>query len=498
MPNGAATSPEHAARIVGRSIDLEAVSRTISGGAKAVRCFDLLPGGTKARVVWGRPAEAVDLDLKTGQYVATSLRPETFKTGCPRLSPDSARVIYTEGGENAPRIMIGLAPDGHDPQPVTEGSFPVWLPSGKEFVYSFDRRRGAMFSLPATRLLFKDTEPLEKKIQDIAVSERGDRIAFLFLDTHQASTVEVYSYPAMSLLTTARTQKTIYTVAFDTRRGSLLATVPDPARLALTEVTDSGDLDRLGQVDGTNVLWAFRSSVGLTYLTSAITRHVVARSPDGAEKTIEYAGAYSIPVFSASRTALLERRLADGRLVIAVQGWKDPDSRPLTAGPDDAYPSIEAGGRIFAYVRMESNTLMGCSTSSPQGANCHPIVADPLGPRMIALSPDGETVAYFTATGAKPRTRVVPFSGGPPRDLGAFPTTCNPVWSSRSGISYYDEAALQWIEIDTNTGAPTGKILRATAGTGPGCDVPPAYTISDLETKRTFTIAVDVRVADSI
>jgi hypothetical protein len=493
-PQPAALAP--VARLLGKAVDLSSVSRSVVTSTKGITCFDVLSGGNTARLVWGYPSEAVDLNLATGQIGPAPLLPATYKTGCPRLSPDGRRLLYTETSSSGPRIVLSSHSDGADAQVITEGSFPVWLPSGTEFAYAFERKRGGMFSLPESRTLFKDTEPLEKQIQDIAVSHAGDRIAFLFLDARHESLLEVYGYPSMSLTTTARLTRPACCIAFDSHRQSLLVTVGEWGRGILTELRGP-DLYRLGEIDGANVARAVNSPMGLAFFSVLLSPSVTARSPDGTERTFRHSGAYSTPVFSQAGNALIETRSDDGRLVISIQQWNGRGLRPLTSGPEDAFPSFGPTGNFFAYVRIDRNTVMGCTLERDLNTACRPIAEDPLGPRSIVLSPDGKAVAYHTAYGASSRIRVVPTSGGLPRDLGAHSGNCPIVWSAPTRLSAYDGERHVWREIDSATGKYTGKVNSVPTTVASPCDYAPRDPASrqHFEVRGADTVSVEIRVA---
>src|SRR5205814_9976338 len=110
------------------------------------------------------PAEALDVDLATGQTSRPPLIAEAIANGCPQLSPDGRRLLYVKGDESKrSQIMLSGSADGQEAAPITEGTSPSWMPSGEEFVYAFDKHRAAAFTLPKTRLLFPDSAPLEKR-----------------------------------------------------------------------------------------------------------------------------------------------------------------------------------------------------------------------------------------------------------------------------------------------------------------------------------------------
>jgi serine/threonine protein kinase len=484
------------ARLLGTADDLGQASRSILTSTKKVLCFDALPGDTSVRVVWTAPPAAEDVDLTTGRTSPAPLLAKTFQTGCPSLSPDGHSLLFTEMTSSGPRILLSPHPDGSEAQTLTEGQMPTWLPSGKEFVYTLDSRLPAVFSFPGTRRVLPASPPLEKQVLDIAVSSGGDRIAFLFFDTRHEYTIEIYGYPSLSLLSTARLQTLVVSIGFDPRRTALQASIADSRRFIRAELTEQGDLRRLGEMYGSNIVEATHTRFGLAFLGATVSRSLEIRSPDGSEKTLPYAGAYSPPALSGSGDALMETRLEDGRLVISLQRWSAARADAVTSGPDDAYPAFAGTGK-FSYVRISSNTLMGCSLDASSNAECRPITTDPLGPRSPLPSPDGSIVAYHTAYGAGNRLRVVAFSGGEPRDLGLFTSECPVVWSSLEGLSMYDKERREWRELSARTGRPTGRTQPIAATVKTPCDEPRRYSplAGGFKTRQIEHQSVDLRLA---
>jgi hypothetical protein len=273
--------------------------------------------------------------------------------------------------------------------------------------------------------------------------------------------------------------------------------VIDGRRAILAEL-NGPDLHRVGDLKGASIARAATSKVGLAFVTTTISRSMVARSAEGAERTLRYSGTYSRPVLSEAGDALLETYLDDGRLIIALQRWSDDRPQPLTAGPDDAFPSFAPGGNSFVYTRIDSNTIMGCGLEAGGNAACRPITIDPLGPRYTVLSPNGSAVAYQTAYGATRRIRMVSYSGGPPSDLGASSSTCPVVWSSPAGISSYDDQARTWREVDSSTGRETGRTHTVPPTVANPCDDKPNYGSSParFSLRKVDTITTGVRVVD--
>jgi serine/threonine protein kinase len=456
----------------GTAVDLRPVSRSVLASKKFLRCFDLLPDRKSARIVWNRPPEVIDVDLATGTQTTPRLLPQAFQTGCPQLSRDGRRLLYTKDDErNRTQIMLSEHPDGQEAVAVTEGSTPIWLPSGEEFAFSFDNRRAAAFSLPKSRLLFPDSPPFEKLLQQIAVNESGDQIALLFIDSRRKVWVEVYNYPAMTLAQRSQLDQTVGGVQFDSVRKTLQLSLPDPGNMSLAEFKGPGELLRVGSMSGANLLGGFRTELGMALVTWSFSYSIGLLGPDGHERLFapSVSGRAGI---SAERDVVFDKRLDDGRFVIALQRWTDHQPRAITSGPTDLYPSFGAQGRNVVFVRVGEQSIVSCDLGAGDVSSCKTIFTDALGPRFTAVSPDGQTVAYQTTHGSASRLRIVTLATGSMRDLGVYRSSCPPTWSSATGMWIHDRSRGEWREIDGQA-RPTGRNATADPDASAVCDRPP-------------------------
>lgn len=486
------------ASIVGKAVDLSAISRPVFTSDKAFRCFDMLPGRRVARLFWNRPASAIDVDLVTGEQSAAPLVPEAFQAGCPQLSPDGRRLLYVKDDENKrSQIMLSQHPDGRDGMLVTEGSSPEWFPSGDEFAYAFDGRRAAAFSLPKTRLLFPDSPPFERQLQSIAVNDSGDKVALLFVDSKRRASVEIYSYPSMKLLQKAQTGSFVAGMQFDSSRQSLLLSVPDPRYMAVAELDPDGNLVRIGQVKSANVIGTSRTELGLAILTSSFSRSILIRTAGTPEEVFASSGSGRAEM-AVDRSALFDKRLEDGRVVVAYRNGRTGAPRAITEGPTDLFPSFGPDGKSFVYVQVGAGTIVSCDLSSVGATNCRPAYTDALGPRFTTVSPDGQLVAYQTTHGSASRLRVLALASGTMRDLGIYRSTCPPAWSSSQGLWLHDPKSSDWREVDASTARPTGQVAESSGDGGAVCDRPPrrAGTAPHFEMRRLETQATQIRIAD--
>jgi len=477
---------------VGKATDLGPISHQVFISSRALKCFDVLPNKQTARIVWSRPSEAIDVDLTTGQQWPAPLLPDTYRSGCPQLSTDGRRLLYVKDDENKrTQIMLSSRPDGSDARPVTEGTMPAWLPSGEEFVYAFDNRRAAAFTLPKTRLLFPDSAPVEKMLQQITTTETGDKIALLFLDGKNRNSVEIYNYPSMSLVQRSPLDLAVGGMQFDSARQNLQISVPDSGVLGLAELTPRNELSRLAQISGTDILAGYRTKQGFTTLAWRFSYSVEVRWPDGQRELLgpSISGRASV---SRDHGVMFDTRLEDGRWVIAHQTTAKGKPQLVTEGPMDMYPSFQPDGLGFVHVRVRDGAVVACRLAARDATDCRLVHADPLGPRFTTVSPDGTQVAYQTTHGTGSRLRIVSLSDGSMRDLGIYRSVCPPLWSSARALWTYEDGASNWREVEDLRGKPTGRSAKH-EGEGPSaCDrppqasaVPPLLTVQRLENRTT-------------
>jgi hypothetical protein len=344
--------------------------------------------------------------------------------------------------------------------------------------------------------LFPDRDGVHKQIIQIAVNRAGDEVVVLLKDARHHAIITTYAYPSLSLTRTVRLQSLAGAIGFGSDDRSPLVAVVDANRGILAKL-DGPTLSRVVQSHEGHIGWAVSTRAGLAIVTTIVASSVIARMAGAAaQQKVEYSGAYSQPVFSERGDALLETRAVDGRLVVSLQRPGELP-RPLTSGPEDAYPSFGPDGRWFVYVAIATNSIEGCKLSSVGLAACTTVVTDPEGPRFARISPDGKTVLYATAYGAGARIRVVSALGGRASDLGASSGRCPPVWSSVTGVSIYQPDMREWAEIDSVTGRRSGRTYRSKGSLEP-CDDPPRAESSPRapEVQRVQKVFTQVRLAD--
>ncbi|HEY5088375.1 MAG TPA: protein kinase, partial [Polyangia bacterium] len=133
-------------------------SKVLAQVPDKIRCTSLLPDHRTIRFVWGRPPHAEDVDTHTGERKPSPLVPEAYAEGCPDVSPDGRRMVYTgHTADGRAFAFLSTHADGSGGVPVVPiaepsmNSDPTWLPDGESFSYEFDAENMAVFSLSTNR-----------------------------------------------------------------------------------------------------------------------------------------------------------------------------------------------------------------------------------------------------------------------------------------------------------------------------------------------------------
>jgi hypothetical protein len=454
-----ANSAAHSAGLVvatGRPKDWRDSSKVIADLDGEVHCFMLLPGLTKARVVWGSPRRAEDIDIATGARQAAPLLPETYKIDCPQLSPKGDSLLFTRAvGQEPPQIMLGSM-NGSAAKPVMSGTEPRWMPSGEEFLFNLDASHIAVFSLPTSNfsLLAEGRSDAKSYVFEKAVDAAGKHVAAMYVDG-DSHWLTVHSLPSLEVTARWRLSRDLSKIVFD--GDSLILSdgsdLPSLARLDW----QSGSLVRLGALAGAEVSSLVVGSNELLLLAGKRLSDIWvfdARNPSGMQLTND--GVSEGASRSRSGDVLVQRHLADGRDVIVRYG-RDGKIVQLTDGPSDCRPAYSSDGSRWFYADYARKTIRSCDS-----AGCKDLVKHSLVPAWPVSAPDDRHVAFVTAAGTT-RLHIVDTRGEGDRDLGPTAIECPPVWTAPDRIWGFAGAgnSRQWLEIDTVTGEKTGRAKLA-------------------------------------
>jgi serine/threonine protein kinase len=437
--------------ITGSPRDLGIGSKVFATFDQRVHCFAILPGGESARVVWGKPRLAEDIDIASGHRTPSTLLPQTYETDCPQLSPHGDSILFTRLSAGvSPQIMRAKA-NGQDASALTNGAEPRWMPNGEEFLYNVDTGHVGLFSLPtmsssivldnrgqATRYLYKKT-----------VNASGDLIAIAYNGDVVSRVLDLYSVPDLHLVSSWRIPFSIRGVSFD-----------DQA-LTLTNVADHGSLDVLdwrtgrarhaASVERGQLESIFRMGPSDVILSSAKTSDVWIYDEGQKPRQLTHDGRNYAASWSPSGDVLVSVQIGDSRFAIfrydATGG-----SRQVTQGPFDTLPSFSSDGKAWTYVDYHQHSIVLCDDSS-----CRNVRQENL-PGWPSIAPDHRHIAFMEQGGTN-HLSLIQSDGSNKRDMGPTAFGCAAVWTSATSLWSYSgtDTDRRLDEIDIATGRKTGR-----------------------------------------
>ncbi len=477
-------------------------------------CVDVLPGGRSLRVTELKPStrglegqRVLDLDLLTQEARPSLLRAEGHLGSCPLLSPDGRMLLFTKSESGGPtRIMLSRHPDSREAEEVARGYVHVWLPSGSGFVRQVDKKRAAVAALSGQTLMLLPPPPSDTNIlSGTAISQAGDVIALLFLDSlggRRSSVVALYQYPSLKPLRMVSLPEHVASDSFvyDSARNKFQVVMRDLSESMVGEIALDGALSWLGKVRG-QIAWMRRSALGVVFTTHSKTRSELwARNAAGEEQlAVSKHHVYFTAVSDVGDLAFqISPRDGGG---IGIRRWGSPDLVTLTQDKATGYPSFLPGGRGLVFSRAGDSVVVRCDLDiSKRSPRCRELFRDKDGglTYYASLSPDERSLAYFRREGPGARLRIARLDGGPTLDLGPHPERCAPYWASPSRLWVQHYPELVWHELDGNTGAPTGRTARDTAGPSRLCGTPDIPSAPKTSYRAIQHSRAEVRLAEGL
>jgi WD40 repeat protein len=439
----------------GEAEDWSKVATLVTEVPGNVHCFSMINDRT-ARLIWGTPRRAEEVDIASGKRRPARLASETYAVGCPDLSPRGDALLFTaQNAAGTSEIRISQ-PDGHDAKVATSGSDPLWLPSGEEFLYEVDSTHAAIFSLPTMSLTLLPDPHLggHQAIVQKAVHPSKDTVALsVFVDNSEPA-VEFYEGGTFEYRKTFVVPAGLR-IQFDDRGDNLLISYQLSGSVSTLAELDwrKGTYRNLGRYPGFDLIGA-RAQGGQTLLLGRhVSKDIWLYDDSGGHPLTSDGENYSAAI-SPTGELLLSKRGADGNLSI----WSKAPAglgRRLTSGPLDVLPDFSKDGRSWVYADLARRNIMLCST---EYGTCGALTRDEQWPTWPRFSPDGRKIAYLTQTGA-PRLTIVSVNDGQILQSWDAYHQCPPVWSSPTTIWSFELLAghYLWAERDTTTGRRTGK-----------------------------------------
>ncbi len=159
----------------------------------------LPPEHRRLQVLLTTPSKVLEIDPQTGQIAPAKLSTKVFPDGrlisCPQTAPDGRGLLWArKNASNQREIWYSPSPDGEGGRLITRGTSPLWLPSGRDFVFNTDSGRLARGNLEGRTLLF-DNEPVQSPDWMITAVDPGGKTVALFGSPFEGSNsgyVDIY------------------------------------------------------------------------------------------------------------------------------------------------------------------------------------------------------------------------------------------------------------------------------------------------------------------
>jgi hypothetical protein len=487
----AATAPVDPLMIVlsGQPDDWTDKSKVLAELPDRIRCMVQLPDHRTVRFVWGYPAHAEDVDIRTGNRIASPLVSVAYAEGCPDLSRDARRLVYTgHTADDRAYAFVSTHPDGRDavPEvPIAEPSMtsdPIWLPEGGSFIYDVDYRNVAVFSTTTKRsLVLPITDsPTVSSSHDV-IGNRGFVSSSL-----QAGTTDISGFELSQLNEVVHFRLSSPVVDLQSPGGDAYYCSADhEGWLDIVAVEPLKNRARLvGTIRGQSLRHPLFVDGDMVFVSSKRTISLVVRSRNDEVTKVPVADDVFWASACGERIAAIKSRSARTQTV-----WMDATGKTIgsveSIRPGDSAVSLlcsQDGQTMFYSAFGENQQVWRCD-----GAGCRVIVKGEVS--GLALSSDDKRLAFVAAGNRGPLISWISADGsGPTHEVAESDTYCRPLWSNEKDIwvSLRRGARVVWTEIDTNSNRSTGRTLPGTRDCSEGYADPTTPVREPVTVETTF------------
>jgi serine/threonine protein kinase len=434
----------------GTAADWSKAMNVVASFHEKVHCMSWATPDRTLELVLGAPRRALDVDVKSGTQTPASLAEATFAIGCPQRSSEGELLYERLDGNGRHEIMLqSLEGTPASARPMTTGSDPVWLPSGREFVYTADDAHAAIFSVPVmtTSILPGAAEDGGLLVEKV-VARDGRSMALRYLDRNFRRRVVVHDLPSLSILSSTAFEEMLADLSFGQDHDGLLFTVADVnGRILASLDLRSGTAVRLGGLPGRNVAMP-RWGTDRVAVVSSLFKSDVWKYENGQRtQRLTNDGQSYYPDLSARGDLIVQHPDLDGRASIRLFRGND-ETKTLTTGPRDLTPRFLPDGTGFLYVDSVRQAIRKCALD---GA-CNDVLTTTDVPFFPVASPDQRYIAYLTVLGRN-RLKILDAQRSL-RDLGPARPDCPPRWSSPARVWALQgtDQAPAWTEYNADTG----------------------------------------------
>jgi serine/threonine protein kinase len=468
----------------GKAEDWTDKSRVLAEVPDKIHCTRLLADRRTIRFVWGNPRRAEDVDTHTGQRKPSPLVPAAYAEGCPDLSPDGQHLVYAgRTPDKRDFAFVSPHPDGRDAVPLIPtaapsiNSDPTWLPDGESFSYEIDQRAMGVFSIAT-----QQSTVLPRAIPSASAGEMHfvvkDRIFVAAFDpgTHGETEVVGFRWPALGEEARLRLPGQLVDLApYD---GDTYLYVP-LSRAYMKELVAVNlarrEAWKAGFVRGQYLRHPEVVQEGLSFTSVAWRSDLELKARDGKWRSITRNQYLSVPA-RCGDDLVASQRLPDSTVVVRL----DRDGnilRRMTGGPFDWSPVCSSDGKTLLYVDVENQgRIMACDA-----AGCRTVLAGAVG-GGLAISPDDRRLLFAAPTNRGMAVRWIALDGGTVHDVTQAEPDCLPAWSSSSTVWTLRRLGgiPGWIEVDADSGRPTGRFVPTSHDCSDGAPDPNSPVPADV------------------
>jgi hypothetical protein len=410
------------------------------------------------RAIVGSPRRALDVDTISGRQSPGSLAPETFAIGCPQESKHG--LLFERFDEDGRRqIMLAQGESlGSKSRRIVEGSDPLWLPNGDEFVFGADSVHAAIFSVPLMmKSLVPADAPSSSFLVDKAVSRDGRALALRYMDGDSRKHVHVHALPSLASVGRMVLDDNAKEMAWGPN-NRLMVIWNDGRASSLAELDfEDASARALGILSDRYVSSPSVGAAGLAF-KSVVLRGDAWNYRDGRVLSRITSDGFNFSVDRSEKGDLIAEHMGPDHKVRLRYIPAGGEPRFVTPGPSDFSPQFLPDGRGWLYVDGDTRSIRRCKETG-----CETVHHATEYPYFPAASPHEEWIAYVTKVG-RPRL-ILLGRDGRTRDLGPVRSDCAPRWVDDRllWILQGTDRDATWVQIDVATGEKTGQ----TANPGP-------------------------------
>jgi len=428
-----------------------------------LHCASVLPNRKTLFVVWGPDRVAEELDVTSGRRKPASLPPETWRVGCPEVSPETGAVLFeAEGDGSLGRIIKIIEKPGVGAHTLTAGSSPLWIPGREDFVFNIDEGHAAVYSLAQRNfVLAVGTDPTDGKLLiKKAVSPDGRFLATKHFAGPSGVTVLVRSLATLELVSQVAVGPRLNGLRFDETGDALRFATSQNGKSELVDVDwRTGQMLQRLESDGEGALEGDLSTLGgLVGIRDSSKHQIWSARGDALDRALVPDGTNFLPARDDEGNVFFVSLTRSESRVIRLWHAASGTVTTLTNGPFDMWPSPLPERRGWIYVQSDTNTVIRCPHMDDAEA-CAPLVKLPGQTFRPVLSPDLTKLAYLATFSSSLRASVYDLVKGQSVDLGPALNDEAPQWSGADRVWFVvgPGSNRDWTEYALPAGRATGR-----------------------------------------